>query len=478
MSGNTVDNGIRANDAVLNSLRETPTDASSSDSMLFKDYISGGQTLPKNIGLGAGSAADVDNYGSNTQILVSTAEDAARELIDSGHPEYSGPVSASDSFNAFMLSDNTRYNFETGTVQVLAQRAEGGIAWQNIGHVSPELAGKVSNEIINLNNERLVIQNSIGATAGGSNSPSEASPGSPATSPVTNTPASIGGQQSESTETATATVDTQGPLETTEEESGFPPNTVTSMGTDENNNSTTGFTDADGNHRIAEIDLETGNAVVSDLDGNVVMVGNIDTVTGETDFVDTNGEVVPAEDNPISTLQPIVNDEGRPGLTSSLPVTVAGTVVAQVRTPLDGGGDQTFHDENGQQIPGREPTMPNPGMPDENQEPQLDPVSLGNSNGTDSDGGNVQVDNSTDAAHDPQNQQTGQGAEALETFDSYFGDLTTAETTTTTTPLTVETHNNNRNGTSGSGGTASAASAASMGTGVSPTGSDIEGTPF
>jgi len=474
--------------------------------MLFRDYLSGGQKLPKNLDMSMGTGAVVDhnnfpdsflNDGSlKTHDLVGTAEDAARELIDSGHPEYSGPVSDSDSYNAYMLSDNTRYNFETGTVQVLAQRVEGGIAWQNISDVSPELAAKVSNDIIDANNERKLNLAMVNSFPGGNTTPSEASPGAPAASPVANTPASTGGQQSESGETATVTVDTQAPLGTTtvtadtqaplgttEEESDLPPNSVLSVGFDfETNESSTNFTDDDGNLLSADIDFDSGDAVISDEAGNPVMVGNINTITGETDFVDADGEVVPEEDVPIEAVADVV-DDGRPGVSATVQLQIAGESVGAIRTPMDGGGEQTFHDNTGAQFPSRplDMPMPIPGMPGNGSEPELDPVGLGNSNGNDNVSGNPQVDNTTDAAHLPQNQQTGQGAESIETFASYFGDLITEEVTVTQQTTVTQQENettNNRNGTSGSGGTASAASAGSMGTGVSPTGSDVEGTPF
>jgi len=259
-----------------------------------------------------------------------------------------------------MFSDTIRYNFETETVQVLTETHLGLDGWQNLADVSPELAQDVQDAITASMNQRLQITDILQTNF---SSPDAAA----AAAIFANTQDSTTGQQSDSDGTASATVNTQAPVGSgagsqdgsTQSEPELEPNTILSWGNGENV-STTVFTDDDGNLMSADINLETGIAVVSDEAGNIVMAGTVDTVTGETNFTDTNGEVVPPEDNPIGTEQlPAQLDEN--GLPNSmLAITVVDQPVNFVQTPVDGAVGQNFYDYEGQLVP----ESPLPTMPD------------------------------------------------------------------------------------------------------------------
>jgi len=142
MSGNNLDQGIRANEAMLPDVQKTPADAKSSDAMLFNEYLCGGQELPHCGMDDPRPPMPVHKPGGTTNThaeVVAATENSVRNFIDSGQPEFA----------------SSRYNFETETVQVLAETHLGTPGWQNLGDISPELAAGVSVNSNVLINERV-----------------------------------------------------------------------------------------------------------------------------------------------------------------------------------------------------------------------------------------------------------------------------------------------------------------------------------
>lgn len=378
MSGNSLDQGIRANEAATRDIQESPADAKSSDAMLFRQYLTGGnRTSDAAMRTSSASSSSVSSSSRGSgdegssdmmQFRLWQFENRVRIFIDSGQAEFPSSASAEDRYNAFMFSDTIRYNFETETVQVLAESHVGGPGWQNLSDVSPELAQGAQGEIITSMIHRLQITETLQANF---SSPEVASAGAI----FADTQASTTGQQSDSVGTASVTVNTQAPLGSgvgsgvssqdgsTQSEPELKPNTILSLGNGENVSSTV-FTDDDGNLMSADINLETGNAVISDEAGNIVMAGTVNTVTGETNFTDANGEVVSAEDSPIGTeqLPAQVDENGHPH--SILAITVVDQNVNFVQNPVDGAVGQNFYDHDGEQIPESPlPTMPDGSTP-------------------------------------------------------------------------------------------------------------------
>jgi len=394
MSGNHLDSGIRANDAKVPSSPETTADAKSSDAMLFKAYLSGGQELghsasPNESSWGPVSATPIDYEKPHAEVVAET-ENRVKHFIDSGQPEFASSASAEDRYNAFMFSDTIRYSFETRSVQVLAESHVGGLGWQNLGDVSPELAAGVSLDINLLISERVHGPLPQATSVSG------------VVDPVM-TPVSASGQQSDASGTASVTVDTQ----------ASPGNGVESTGvsalvgsTGENPQTSNGgllevgstsdnpLMDEDGflevpdeeivgNQTVAvtydnfTITASTHNGDIAISDGEVTTYTNVDSVTGESYTVDEDGNpakpaldidinigsLTAANQNPASTVE--VSVEGRPLYTIANQTDVG--------TEYDQGngastGPQTIYGPAGETLSENQPTqgsefaVPHPGV--------------------------------------------------------------------------------------------------------------------
>jgi len=234
---------------------------------------------------------------------------------------------------------------------VLAESHVGGLGWQNISDVSPELAADVRLDIETLKIHRQETRNLIET-----NFPSHDTDS--AADIFANTQVSVGAKQPGSNGTASVTVNTQAQVGpgvdsqdgSAQSEPELQPNTILSFGNG-NNVSSTYFTDGEGNLMTADINLKTGNATISDEAGNIVMAGTVNTVTGETNFRDANGEIIPAEDSLIGTEKrpPLQDEAGYPN--TVLAISVIGETVNFVLTPGDGGVGPTYYDQNGEQVP-------------------------------------------------------------------------------------------------------------------------------
>jgi len=473
MSGNSLDQGIRANEAPLPDVQKTPADAKSSDAMLFAPA--------------RGSATPTSGAIRTHAEVVAATENRVRSFIDSGQAEFSTSASAEDRYNAFMFSDTIRYNFETGTVQVLAETHLGVPGWQNLGDVSPELARGVTLDINVLINERVF---------------------GPLPGPVT-TPGSASVQQSDEGGTTSVAIGAQTPQGVgVDSQDG---NTATDGGliqvgqptvNEQNQTIDTSSLDANGNEVFISSNPATGvSTVIDPQTGDVLAHIHVDPGNGAQTVMTPDGEPIfhpsglPANSGYLNTQTSSTAYElgGLP--VSAVRVTTEdGTVIYSSLITSDGSAavptapDETVLDPFTMAVLGPDgtimyvnapppygPYLPGP------EGPYLPPVAgtgqtQNAQEGSDSDGTppvnltsdaayenqqvDLPVDYSTDAAWEEVNQQT---------------DSQTVETTQTQTG-----GSGGSSGTGGSNGTSggSGGSAGSMGTGVSPTGSDVTGTPF
>jgi len=144
MSGNSLDQGIRANEAVLPSKQHIPAEAKSSDAMLFREYLCGGPQLP-------GCEIDDPNPSTETPAVktpadaVTATEDRVSNFIESGQPEFASSVSGENRYNAFMFSDTIRYNFELVNERVYGPLPQANGFADLVSSAAHFVAGTVAN---------------------------------------------------------------------------------------------------------------------------------------------------------------------------------------------------------------------------------------------------------------------------------------------------------------------------------------------
>lgn len=322
-------------------------------------------TRPRPEGPGPGGAPEL--AGTSTQTPADTLV-LAVDYIDSGQPQFDAPdTSSQDQWNSFMFGDNIRYNYETNSLQVFAERPETGeLAWMNINDVSADVAQQTHAELEQiLDPENQASSDEIG---------SDAMPANVVDFSLTELSGAVetgtGVSDSESNNASVVGTDpisnpsVSTPVDNPDGDGSVIPVTDVSdayMHPDQQTVLSTGI-DGNGNEFSMSSNPATGLSVIYDPSASEIAVIHVDPVSGQLTIVDSNGQLT--EENPYlttlgNTTGVLVENTPAAGTQVRLP---DGTVVYTTYVLSDTPPDWSLYalGPDGQPIVSGGPIPPNP----------------------------------------------------------------------------------------------------------------------
>jgi len=278
MSGNNLGQGIRADDAALPKVQDTPADAKSSDAMLFKEYLSGGgrtNDAAARTNSGGSSSGDyLDEDSSDMgEFRLWQSENSVREFIDSGQVEFPCSASAED-----------------------PETHLGIPGWQNLSDVSPELAQDVQGEISVSMNHRNEITQTAQVISPSPTAASAALRFANSVIPASTAPANVGtvalldaDNGNTSTGGGSSSVAAGGT------DSTVPSGPAATINPDDNTIQASGV-DTDGREFVVVADPLAGVVVIDSNTGEIISASAIDIETGAQSPI--NSAEQPMQNNP------------------------------------------------------------------------------------------------------------------------------------------------------------------------------------